>query len=1482
MRKIKKRDGRTKKSNALLAALAVSALLYTSPAYASTILNDETPDLKKNMKSTSFTIGAGETVTTWSGTKEQPSFLNVKYNGDIVVLGGGTWRPMDATSLRLVNGTFELYKDGLVDMSYKYGENYPANPWNRNNTGSDIESDRGFVAYHAILHDGAILRMNVNENEYSDSFMFDNPQLAAGENSATVRVQIKYRKYFGDTDWEASKANYLSGSTNNIIALTTLDSNVAKKLDFAAESYYIDDALHKYLFVPELTAGISTDPDTGAISKNYNLDWTATRTDLISQCVLSAANAQLSMRNMWRMEDGLFWKRGEDLRAANARGQSEGADGAWAQIWRGKYDFDGAYGSSFDQSYNGIQVGYDKQREGKFFGGKLYTGLFLSLLNSDADFHQHTMKSGTDEALYSSSNGKLKSGGIGLYTSWLGDTGHYLDLTVRASKLSNNYKFYDSYNVLYDNDFGTWAYGAGVRYGYQKQLPNGWYLEPQAGLTYGTMKAYSYTQDNNMRYNQDKLEMLTGHLGVTAGRNFTNGDRKGRVYVKAAVNHDFKDGGSASADAMIYSSSYQKYVVGSSMAVDTLAGHDTWYEFALGTNLQTGKDKNAFVELTKTVGGKVNTDWQLNAGMSWRFNGPSSVERAVAQNAAFDRSMTAPEVSPAAKAAAKPQTTTAVGTKTAADKATQAAQPAQANKTAQDGQTIQPGQEAAGTDKTVVGDKLTTPADQADQKTQASQEEQVKTGQAGQTEPAGLMDTDERPTAAAGTAEPETGPIVTDGNEPGSFTLAPLVVEAKRPEWEKNLSPGTVSVIHVPEYKGEMKNLPDLLQTVPGVYVQRLSGTGHYTVAKVRGSTGGQVNIYIDGVLVNSASDAAVDLSIIPIENVDHIEVYRGYVPARFAGSPLGGAINIVTKKPQESKGSISAGMRSFGGYTGNLELTAPVGEGSLLFALNRDQSQGDFRYDKLHPRGDVRDGITEPRWRQNNDYHNTDALLKWQDDHWFAKLTYKDNKTKLPGSLYDGWVDMPFDEIKKHFLVADNYDQYQKRYLETTKTELLLGRRQTAGNLEWGWKVDTSYQHKKATNEQFKNGSAAMLFTTADNDFRNRRFEGAIDGSWKMGKNHLVEFLFDASRESMNVNTNNFAAWPKQVESVTSVIDSYRQFFKTDYSTNNYFFQVQDTMTLNKSGNLFFTPVLRGQKMTMNVDLGDPDLSEWKYSYGLGLKKVQNDHWTFRGTYGTYYKFPNFYELFGDGVNVLSRWEMYRSTYSDYLLDSYVEHGTSWDIGVNWQGKAFQADTDVTLTYFNRDAKNLSTYAINPYGYGYYSNLAAGKIQGIELESKMNWQRWNLLLTGTWNDSLITKGGRDNMVTKSSANAGNPFPWVPEWEANARLSYRFPGDKLTVFGEYHYLGKVGIMLSGQSTDNIAYHNEALYDALGITNVGLKYDFDKQVKLTAGVNDLFNKGPNQLYHQNAYAADGSSSTSSDNVAYPQQGRTYYLTVQYFF
>lgn len=181
--------------------------------------------------------------------------------------------------------------------------------------------------------------------------------------------------------------------------------------------------------------------------------------------------------------------------------------------------------------------------------------------------------------------------------------------------------------------------------------------------------------------------------------------------------------------------------------------------------------------------------------------------------------------------------------------------------------------------------------------------------------------------------------------EAPEFALEAITVEAKRPDWETKLSPGTVTIIRPEEYKGEQKDLPELLKKVPGLHVREVNGKGQYATVSVRGSTASQVGVFVDGVLTNLGGDAAADISVIPVDNVERIEVYRGYIPSRFAGTFMGGVINVVTKKPEEAHVAVELGKSSWGGRKGNLEITAPVGQGTLLVGLNFDKARNDFRY---------------------------------------------------------------------------------------------------------------------------------------------------------------------------------------------------------------------------------------------------------------------------------------------------------------------------------------------------------------------------------------------------------------------------------------------------------------------------------------------------------------------------------------------------------
>ncbi len=1338
-------------------------------------------------------IADGATVETISN----PSVTTVTNYGNITIGKNAVWRPVDPFSTAplpptsagsfTINATapmtFTTGENSVIDFSYMRSAISGWVP--KRSIKLNLNNNTNIIT----IANGTTFRIGLGANP--DVFQIGNGTLKlpddASYSKATVYVEVgAITSYRGASaaaiDWASNPAvvGYSAGA-GVFDYVVQVNAAGAALLDVVARPGFMDTPLTKYW----------VDFDIRKNGNNWQIgNIVATnQSDSLSESGLSAGDSQLAMRNLWRMDNASLQQRTAELRRSRNAGpvDSDVNENVWANMTRGKYHFASGYGRDFTQSYQALTVGFDKLREGDFYNGKLYQGVFVSLLDSDASYFRGT--------------GDLESNSIGVYSSWLGNSNHFLDLGLRLSKLDNKFHFTDTQSYQ-DARYGNRIWNVGAQYGRRQDLANGWFIEPSIGLNYGFMRKTNYKLQNGLTVYQGHVPMLSGRLELLAGRDTGDKDNQGSIYAKASLNRDFTDGGNMIA------------TYGNASLPIEPVGKDTWTEFTLGASRQLSDKSNAYLELSKSVGGKVDTDWQVNAGVSWRFNGPSRPERAAAP-AAFNHSLQMPAASSMTEEDAVPPATPTL------DWTEPAAAPV-----------------SNVTDQTPAAGSLAIPPARTDTPEPAKPAEQTgNEEQASLTEPAAISE----PRAA------ETGSAVSSGlsdngrdaiadTETGSYALAPLVVEAARPEWEKNLSPGTVSVIRPADYKGEMKSLPELLQTVPGVYIHKTNGEGHYTVARVRGSTGGQVNIYVDGVLLNSASEVAVDLSIIPVENVERVEVYRGYVPARFSGAPLGGAINIVTKKPQQTGGSITQGWRSFDGYTGNLELNMPLGEGSLLVGLNRDQARGDFKYRYIGS------GYTpQDKWRVGNEFRKTDALVKWQDDHWMVKAAYKRDMT---GNM--GPANSVMTDAVNGYPGYENYRYKTSRRIETDDYSLLIGRRQTTGNLEWGWRLDYGYNKKHAHDpvDERELSPAGWKYSI----FRNTRHGIALDGSWKMGGSHLVEFYANYMDEEMKTRYSDI--WKPKNQ---SYVDA--DYFLDKYDIKKYYFQLQDTITLNRSRDLQFIPLLRWEKQEMTTGVNDG--GKWKESYNLALKKEINDNLTVRLSYGTYHRYPNFFELFGDGYYVVAAPKI--GTPGTKIT---VENGQQWDIGVNLRSRALGAENDTTLTYFNRDVHNLSSYAVDPGGRIYYFNMGDGIARGLELENTTKWKQWDLLTSVTWNDTEITGRGGQTFYS-----VGKRIIGIPEWESNVRLAYRFPGDKVSVFGEYHYVGETTQGRNGVS----------IYEPLGLFNTGVKYTANDKVKLSFGINDLFNKGPKQTFTNYC-----SSTPYIYNVTFPLQGRTYYMTVQHLF
>ena len=113
--------------------------------------------------------------------------------------------------------------------------------------------------------------------------------------------------------------------------------------------------------------------------------------------------------------------------------------------------------------------------------------------------------------------------------------------------------------------------------------------------------------------------------------------------------------------------------------------------------------------------------------------------------------------------------------------------------------------------------------------------------------------------------------------------------------------------------------LTDVLNTIPGIQVDIRGGPGSAATAHIQGSEFRHVLVMIDGVILNNLSESFADISAIPVQNIERIEIIKGPASSSW-GSSLGGVIDIITKAPAQTKkieGTLSAsyGERNTGDY---------------------------------------------------------------------------------------------------------------------------------------------------------------------------------------------------------------------------------------------------------------------------------------------------------------------------------------------------------------------------------------------------------------------------------------------------------------------------------------------------------------------------------------------------------------------------------------
>ncbi|MCK4590129.1 MAG: TonB-dependent receptor, partial [Candidatus Latescibacteria bacterium] len=210
------------------------------------------------------------------------------------------------------------------------------------------------------------------------------------------------------------------------------------------------------------------------------------------------------------------------------------------------------------------------------------------------------------------------------------------------------------------------------------------------------------------------------------------------------------------------------------------------------------------------------------------------------------------------------------------------------------------------------------------------------------------------------------------GLEPRTYRVEPIVVTASRKEQPADQVPQNVTVLTKDEIESlPAHNLAEALNYVPGLAVQINGGPGNIAYPMIQGAEYRHTLVLIDGIPINTQTEGWADISQIPLEEIERIEVQKGPGSSVW-GSSLGGVINVITRSPsKQMRGDLgfSFGERNTQQY--HLGASGTVADVGYLFTLRQLETDG---------------------FRPKNGY---------QGDNLFAKVeTYISESAKISGSF--------------------------------------------------------------------------------------------------------------------------------------------------------------------------------------------------------------------------------------------------------------------------------------------------------------------------------------------------------------------------------------------------------------------------------------------------------------------------------------------------
>ena len=678
--------------------------------------------------------------------------------------------------------------------------------------------------------------------------------------------------------------------------------------------------------------------------------------------------------------------------------------------------------------------------------------------------------------------------------------------------------------------------------------------------------------------------------------------------------------------------------------------------------------------------------------------------------------------------------------------------------------------------------------------------------------------------------------------QPKNNILSDVIVFGKSKAQRHREVPSAITIIDSQELKYKTATLNEILDNAAGIKVAQQGGLGNASRIIIQGMDGKRIGIFINGMPMGNSDE--FQLSSIPIDMVDEVEIYKGIIPAWLGGDGLGGAVNIRLKDFKKNHLEMAFEAASYNTYIGSLQLKHYLGKTStalhagatMNYAKNNYSFSSPFELGRIihrdhdaYTHGGFNVGISSQQWwfdqfdlTLSADYYRKEiqgGLMNVQNNiqHAFTRTRSASTSLSLEKSFLKGKLTAQFHSIVGFSLVNQ---------------------------------VDTSHYCYDFIGNRFPSGSGRGEIGAVPNDSHDRHttVRELLNLTYKIGNNQLVTWTTNY-RYGCKMPKDELAdsysrlptsGYPSRLHSIVSGLTHELKLYGGKFTN-----ELGIKLFNHHSEVLPFAEAIMLQDK-LKASTNHSTMAGW--SEAMALHLLPHNALTLKASVQSTVRMPIAEELFGDGVLLLP---------SEKLRP---ERSFNINAGAIWLINAMRyPQVRIGINTFYMSAKDMIKLMYSSMNMA-YDNIGKVRVMGFDMEMESKLNRW-LDLQGniTWQDA------RD--MRKEAVGGGENFhyryriPNMPYLFGNVGVRLHKDG-LLSKSSSSAFASTFGFTKAFSYNWEASNHNTMLIPARYCWDVAVHHSFNKRCQLSFEIRNILNR------------------ENWAEFRYPMERRTFHLKMKY--